>query len=191
MGLAQQILNIRTSSKGENRNVKRQRATRESRLWTAGTQALPDLEKLVVVADRGADIFEFLAHEMQTQRNFVVRSGYVRNMLPGHAGAADVVKVHPHLRSLPAQGALEVDLAATPTRRARRAALQLSWTPLRIAAPSKPRGEHASQPLALWCVRVYEPHPPAGEAPIEWFLFTRQAVSSVAAARRIVAWYAF
>lgn len=189
LGLAEQILHTRIPSKGEKRIAKRARASRESRLWMAGTETLADTPRLVVVADRGADIFEFLAHEMQTARNFVVRSGYVRNVLPGHIESAEAVKVHPYMRSLPAQATMKVELRATPQRAARTATLQLSWTPLRLVSPKQRRGEHPTQPLAVGCVRVWEPNPPAGADAVEWFLYTRHPITSAAAARQVVRWY--
>jgi hypothetical protein len=189
IGLAEQILHIRTPAKGESRLEKRHRSTRESRLWSAGVEALANTPKLVVVADRGADIFEFLSHEMHSARNFVVRSGHVRNILPGHAGLPKVEKIHPYLRSLKSQATMPLELRGTPTRAARRTALQLSWTPVRLLSPKQRRGEHASQSLAVWCLRVWEVDPPENEAPLEWFLFTRQPVTSAATARQLVGWY--
>lgn len=189
LGLAAQILHTRTPCKGEKRMAKRSRASRESRLWSTGTESLVDTSRLTVVADRGADIFEFLAHEMRSSRNFVVRSGFIRNIRPGHSEPADVVKVHPYMQSLPAQSTMKVDLRATPQRSARTATLQLSWTPLRLNSPPQRRGEHPTQPLAVWCVRVWEANPPADEEPVEWFLYTRQPVTSAAAACQVVNWY--
>lgn len=185
LGLAEQILHIRTPAKGETRTEKRQRATRESRLWPAGTAALADTSKLVVVADRGADIFEFLAEEMRTARNFVIRSGHI---LPGHAGTSDVVKLHPHLRSLAAQATTTFPLRGSATRAARQVTLQVSWAPVRLLAPRQRRGEHEAAMLPVWCLRVWEADTPVGEKPLEWFLFTRQPLTA-AAARQVVRWY--
>lgn len=189
IGLAEQILHFRTPSKGEKRGEKRERATRESRLWSAGAEALANTPKLVVVADRGADIFEFLSNEMRSSRNFLVRSGYVRNILPGHKGLPEVEKIHPYMRSLKSQATMPLELHGSPARAARRTTLQLSWAPVRLTPPPKRRGEHNSQLLAVWCVRVWEIDPPQGEKPLEWFLFARQSVTNAATARQLVSWY--
>lgn len=41
----------------------------------------------------------------------------------------------------------------------------------------------------MWLVRVWEPYPPAGEAPIEWLLWTNEPVESFADALRVIGWY--
>ena len=54
--------------------AKRARESRESRLWLKGTDGLPDNRKVVDVCDRGSDTFEFLEHEANSGRTFVIRS---------------------------------------------------------------------------------------------------------------------
>ena len=43
--------------------------------------------------------------------------------------------------------------------------------------------------VALWAVDVREVDPPAGQEPVHWRLLTTHAVTTVAEARQIVAWY--
>jgi hypothetical protein len=69
LGLAHQILHRRVPTPAhEGVKAKRQRSSRESRLWSQAVLALgtpPTGARVVDVADRGADIFEFLATEKQ------------------------------------------------------------------------------------------------------------------------------
>lgn len=62
LGLANQILARRdTIGKGESRPARRERETRESRLWKRGSEAVgpaPEGALWVDICDRGADIFE-------------------------------------------------------------------------------------------------------------------------------------
>ena len=61
VGLAEQLLHFRRRvPPGEKRSQSRAALDRESRLWTRGTARLPAHPQLTVVADRGADLFEFL-----------------------------------------------------------------------------------------------------------------------------------
>ena len=85
MGLTNQVLHHRVRvPKGETDAQRRDRKTRESRLWLHGTKGLPSRRQLVDVCDQGADTFEFLQHECNSGRRFVIRSAYNRGMLIGH-----------------------------------------------------------------------------------------------------------
>jgi hypothetical protein len=78
LGLVGQILlKRRKVPKGEKRAQTRDCPDRESRLWKRGSQALPPApagRKWVEVADRGADMTEFLDHLDVAGRLYVVRS---------------------------------------------------------------------------------------------------------------------
>src|SRR5262249_24743009 len=68
-GLLSQILHQRVAvGKKDGVKKKRERATRESRLWSravAACPAVPAGKRWVDVCDRGADLFEFLASEVR------------------------------------------------------------------------------------------------------------------------------
>ena len=74
-------------------------------------------------------------------------------------------------------------------RRQREAVLHVSAAPIRLCAPSTKYGEHGNQSLSLWIVRVWEPNPPEGVEPLEWFLLTNHPVSAFADAWDVVSWY--
>ena len=44
-------------------------------------------------------------------------------------------------------------------------------------------------PLPMWVVRVWEPHPPRNTERVEWFLLTNEPVDSLADAMRVIGWY--
>jgi len=50
-------------------------------------------------------------------------------------------------------------------------------------------GEHGRDPLPMWVVRVWEPHPPQDAEAIEWFLLTNEPVATLADADRVINWY--
>ena len=209
VGLVGQILHTReTLPEGEKRAEKRGRHSRETRLWLRGTEALPNDAKLVDVCDRGADTFEFLEHESHSGRRFVIRSGYSRRIIPGHTIRRNVAPVllQDWIDQIDPLGGSTLKVDTTkgcrrkkrhkdgrlkhPPRQSRTAQLLISAAAVRILAPMQRRGVHGGDPLSLWVVRVWEPHPPAGEDPIEWRLITNVAIESLESAKQVIDWYA-
>lgn len=84
-GLLNQILHHRPKvSKRETHKQRRERQSRESRLWTEGAAQIPGRRQFIDVCDQGADVFEFLAAETLSGRRFVIRAAYDRKILVGH-----------------------------------------------------------------------------------------------------------
>jgi hypothetical protein len=190
IGLVNQILHTRADApRGESKEQSRQRASRESRLWPDGTQDLPGDPRLVVVCDRGGDTFEELEHEYRSGRRLVIRAQHNRRILLGHEGPSRQQYLQSTLRRQVASGSLTLAIAATTGRPAREAKLSVSFLAVRIVAPVQARGDHGKEPLPLWAVRVWEAHPPRNQPRLEWMLLANEPVNSLAAARRIIAWY--
>jgi len=204
LGLTGQILHRRAKvRKGETQAQRRVRADRESRLWLQGTQSLPADWNLIDVCDRGADTFEFLEHESHSGRRFVIRSAYNRGIHVAHDPQAAHSLAHEFARTLPACATRTICVSACRVekkskkrgpkqvrqRRQREAQLCVAAAPVLLRAPSSKNGEHGDVPLPLWIVRVWEPHPPADEEPLEWFLWTNQPIHSAEEALWVVSWY--
>ena len=204
VGLANQILHVRPKvSKTETQAQKRQRESRESRLWLQGTRGLPARREVVDVCDRGADTFEFLEHEMHSGRTFVIRSAHSRGIIVGHDPAGTRALLHAHARTLLAVGHLELQVTrklvvksskkkgkkTSSVRTKRLAQLSVASAPVLLRAPRSKSGQHGNEPLPMWVVRVWEAHPPVGEAPLEWLLLTNHPVHTFADARLIKTWY--
>ena len=196
LGLVNQILHCRVRvAKKETLPQRRARASRESRLWLLGTQVLPADRRLIDVADQGADTFEFLEHEIHSGRRFVIRAHHARKASAGHEPSSATSTVQSYARSLPALGGRVIDVASQPgkgrrpARPARRARLLISAAAILVHPPHAKHGEHGREPLPMWVVRVWEPQPPKGVEPIEWFLLTNEPVTSLADADRVIGWY--
>ncbi|MCU0983201.1 MAG: IS4 family transposase [Pirellulaceae bacterium] len=208
LGLANQILHQRADvPKDEGVAAKRARESRESRLWLKGTEGLPDNRRVVDVCDRGSDTFEFLEHEANSGRTFVIRSRTNRVILLGHEGEhAERNTLHDYARTLPSEATGQATVRVAPDvlrerREAKRqgstepiatyreARLCLSAAPVRLVAPHVKRGEHGSTPLCVWIVRVWEPDPPPGCEAVEWFLLTNHPIHTPADMRRVKSWY--
>jgi len=208
LGLANQILHTRAEvPENEGVAAKRARESRESRLWLKGTDGLPANSKVVDVCDRGSDTFEFLEHEVNSGRTFVIRSCYDRVILLGHEGdKGKRSSLHAYARTLPSeatgQATVRVDADVLRERRAakrqgsgepiatyREARLCLSAAPVRLVAPHVKRGKHGNTPLCVWIVRIWEPDPPPGCEALEWFLLTNHPIHSPADMCRVKSWY--
>ena len=195
LGLTHQILFCRPRvPKGETKSARCKRATRESRLWKQGSEALPAAPAgrlWVDVADRGADTTEFLDFEQSRGKKYLVRSQHNRWVLAFHDGVTQRVKLHDWLRTLPEAGRRTVSVPARGGQRARTAAVGVGWAAVRVLAPRQPRGELRGTPLAVWAVRVWELDKPADvKAPLEWILLTNVAVQSFEQACERLDWYA-
>jgi len=208
LGLANQILHTRVERpKNELVAEHRARQSRESLLWLRGTEGLPQRSQVVDVCDRGADTFEFLEHELRSQRSFVIRSAHNRVVSLGHEGKlSKPLSLYRHLRSLPAHATSQTTVRIPSEllekrRRAksknsakqigtfREAKLCISFAAVRIHAPHVHRGNHGDEPLAVWAIRVWEPNPAPGCPRLEWFLLTNVPVETAAAAKRVIRWY--
>ena len=194
-GLTNQILFCRPHvPKGEKKSARRQRATRESRLWKQGSAALgaaPEGRLWVDVADRGADTTEFLDFEESHNKKYLVRSQHNRWVLQGHDGETQRVKIHDWLRSLPEAGRRTVKVPARGGQAARTATVGVAWAPVRVLPPRQPRGEERGTPLAVWAVRVWDLDPPANvKEPLEWILLTNVPVRTFEDACQRLDWYA-
>lgn len=195
LGLVNQILFCRPRvPKGETKSARRQRTTRESRLWKQGSEAVPAAPAgrlWVDVADRGADTTEFLDFEEAQGKKYVVRSQHNRWVLPGHDGPTERVQVHDWLRSLPEAGRRTVEVPARDGQPARTATVAVAWAPVRVLPPRQRRGEERGTPLVAWGVRVWELDPPASvKEPLEWILLTNVPVQTFADACERIDWYA-
>lgn len=189
-GLAGQILHHRVKApKKETQQQRRQRESRESRLWVKGAEDLPADRRLVDVCDQGSDTFEFLEAETHSGRRFVIRSKYSRKIQVGHDPAARFDRLREYLRGLPAMGGRVADLQAHKNRQKRRARLLVSAAAVLVHRPHAKAGNHGDEPLKMWAVRVWEVHTPKGEKPVEWFLLTNEPVTTLADADRVMKWY--
>ena len=194
LGLVSQILHHRVA-KGKKEPVarKRARASRESRLWSRAVQDLPAAppgQQYIDVADRGADLFEFLYNEQRLGRSCLVRSTHNRRVRLGHDGLGKPVLLHDHLRTLAAAGAARSTTLRDPKTKEQRAAdLRVSFETIEILPPHVRKGDYEKIPIPAWAVRVWEDAPPEGTTPVEWFLVVLQPVMTAADAWQQCDWY--
>jgi Transposase DNA-binding/Transposase Tn5 dimerisation domain len=162
---------------------------KESYKWIDSVHAIAALKtqlpgtRLVSVADRESDVFEFFTQAQALGVDVLTRAAWDRNVkgpegLLFAALAAAPVVTHKQL-ALPARG----------KRKARTAKLEIRACALTLECPlnGSGRGLH---PIALWGVWAYEPKPPAGVEPLDWKLLTSVPVTSADEALERLDWYA-
>lgn len=193
-GLLSQILHQRVAvGKKEGVKKKRQRATRESRLWSRAVQACPAApadKRWVDVCDRGADLFEFLATEVRLGRACLVRSMHNRSIRIGHDGQGKQTLLHNYLRTLPAVGAAHAkEIYDRSLETERTAKLCVSYAAVELLPPHVKKGEYENQPIRTWAVRVWEESAPSKGTKLEWFLLCLDPVTNVTEAWQKCGWY--
>ncbi len=194
-GLVSQILHQRVAvGKKEGVKQKRERQTRESRLWSDAVEACPQApagKHWVDVCDRGADLFEFLATEQRLGRHCVVRSTHNRSMHSGHDGQGKKALLHDWLRQLPAVGAAHTkEIYDRVQGQERTATLRVSYGAIEIQPPHVQKGEYEKIPIKAWAVRVWEEALSAAAEALEWLLVCLDPVTSAADAWAKSNWYA-
>ena len=171
----------------------RQGRVRESALWTQSLRAVgqpPAGTRWVVVADRGADIYEHLRQCHTQGLGFVVRAAQDRALVAGPA-KTPAGRLFEVARAQPSAGTFTLALRGRPRQPAREVVLQLSFSPaLALRAPQRPGGATGKgEPVPASLVRVWEATGPDAAPGLEWLLLCDQPVTDLAQALACVRQY--
>lgn len=190
IGLTSQILHHRADvPKNETDAQRRERADRESLLWGKGAMQsgqAPAGCLWVDVSDSLSDTFEYMSHEVDQGRSFVLRCRENRKLA---TPLGDCRYHYDAVRQQTSIATRRVRVQATTKCAARTAEVHISRTPVTINYPVVRLGHYQERPLDLWCVRAWEPNPPTGAEPLEWILMTNVPVHSAEDAIQRVEWY--
>jgi hypothetical protein len=169
-------------------------AEKESQKWLTGLQgvaeALPAGPRVVLVQDREADVFAFLAAPRPVHIELIVRVCQPRRVEVDAGSEGGPRTVFEAARQAPVLGQLRVQVPRKPGQAEREAVLELTASAVGVKAPRWRSADVPAASQALWVVRATELEPPAGCKPIEWILLTTVVVDSFAAACRCVHDYA-
>ena len=147
--------------------------------------------RVVTLADREADIYEYLLDAHQRGLEAVVRAKQKNRRLDG-----EVLKLWPHILARPKAGTIALTVPRHGKEPARSATLSLRFDTVTLRPP------HAKQhlpPLRVVVVLSHEEAPPPGvKEPLEWLLLSTaplwpdhgQAVATLADAVERTQWYA-
>jgi len=193
LGFADQQSLIRTPRPpGEPRgNASRRQRERESQRWLdSGTRIGPAPPEAAIrwvrVADREADIYEYLQGCRDLGHGFLVRVTQDRVLLDPATGQRQGL-VFDHVAGVEPAGGLYLKLRGRPGVAPRRAKLLISFGPIRLRSPERTgQAAGAGPPVDCWFVRAWETEPPEGVEPLEWVLYGDQEVATLEAALGVV-----
>jgi hypothetical protein len=190
---------------------KRKDPNKEALRWRRGVQKVEELfassdTEVVHIMDRAGDDFELLDTLSREQSHFVIRSKYDRlldqSVLTGEERSEAPRKLREALSQAEVLFEREVYLSPRkkdrstekrkthPPREGRLTRLAGSAARVRIKRPSElSAADGWSDAVELNVVRVWEPEPPQGEKPVEWYLLTSEPIDSLEQILEIVDFY--
>jgi hypothetical protein len=158
---------------------------KESYRWIQGAasakSALAAAAMVTVIGDRESDIYEEFDRIPDTRTHLLTRACRDRAL-------ADGGRLFDIAETWPAQHHFELEVRAQPGRAARTAKIALRFGEVTIKRPGNCSDPAAARQLTLRLVEVRELDAIV-EEPIHWRLLTTHAVTTVAQALQIVAWY--
>src|SRR5713226_358338 len=199
LGLLHQAIWARDPEQLGKKHQRRQRRTeeKESQKWLvglAGVEAtLPAEQAVLVVADREADVFAYLAAARRPHTELLVRACQPRTVTvtrPAAAGGEERGSLLVVARTAPVVGTLRVTVPRQPGQPEREATLQVRATAAHVQPPRHRLAGSPATPQAVSVLCATELAPPPGEKAIEWLLITTTAATSGAAAGQMVRSYA-
>jgi hypothetical protein len=187
LGLVQQAVWARDPiTKGRKTRKRPPQAERESQRWLTSLaevqQTIPAPTRLIVVADREADIYPLFIAPRDERTDLVIRATYNRGLASGN-------KLEAAAKAVAWRGSRTISIPGNGSRAARTATVQIGWTTVQLLPPQDyPRPASAPRPT-LQLVVVEEREPPVGVKPLRWLLWTTLPVTSWDEAVAVVSAY--
>jgi hypothetical protein len=144
--------------------------------------AADDPVRFVRVADREADIYEYLHDTLAAGQGFVVRASQNRRLQDKETGRLCGHLITRARSEGTVLGGFELHLRARPGMAARTARLRVaSAGKCLIQSPQRPgHGQGAAPPVPVNVVRVFEHEPAEGvKEPLEWLLLTSEPADTL------------
>lgn len=138
--------------------------------------------RIVVLADREADIHDYMLAARDKQLDVVVRLREKQRQV-----LEEVHNIWLHLLLQPLAARVDLNVPRHGRQRARIAQLELRFATVTLRPPAA-KPDLPALPVTLVLAR--EPNPPPGVAALEWALLTSVAVAGAADAIERVQWYA-
>jgi hypothetical protein len=185
----------RAKEKGKKKSYEEKESHRWEEACERVRERLGSMANVINVADREADIFEFLHYQSKGGQRFVIRACNERVLT-----TTDERYLWAALETQPVMGTRQVTIrqrggqrgsvsqSEREPRRAREAHVELRSAAVVLKPPAGKATDYA--PVALNAVLVRECHPPEGEQAIEWMLLTTEPVRTQAQVNAVVDWYA-
>lgn len=164
-------------------------AAKESQKWLASLEATAQFQRelpqvrLVSVADREADVFDFFAKAQELDLHLLVRAARNRRVPQPEKYLWD------HLEAVPRAAHFTIEVPRRSGKASRTATMAVRFSPVSLLPPKQRRGDPRLQTIHLWAVYAKEEEPPPGEAAISWLLLSTIPVTSLAEALEKLQWY--
>jgi hypothetical protein len=167
---------------------------KESSKWLLGLSETlewaPPGVKLVTVADRESDFFEFLTEAEERGADFVIRARSDRKLVDEESeGYESLLEA---LTTSEVLGTRVVEIPGNGKRKARRAEVEVRVVQVTIKPPSrrgKAQATASLEPIPVHVIGVTERDPPAGQDALSWVLLTNLPVMNFKAAAEKIDWY--
>jgi hypothetical protein len=184
-GYQEKIERLQCTAIEEKESFKWLRALRE----TVG-RAPPGV-KLITVADRESDCFEFITEAQELGALFLIRARTDRKLVPeDSAGHESLLEA---LSSAAVLGTLTLRIPGNGKRKARTTEIEVRVAQVTIKAPPR-RGQAKASvwlvPRTVNVIGASECAPPPGQEAVSWVLLTNLPVKGFQAAAEKVHWYA-
>lgn len=164
---------------------------KESSKWLVAlretVKCAPTGVKVITVADRESDFFEFLEEAAELKALYLIRAKTDRQ-LEGDEGFANITEA---LAAASALGSIEIYIPGNGKRISRTATVEVRTAEVTIKPPKR-RGKakvSISEPITVNAIAATEVAPPKGAEAISWVLLTNLPVKDFDAAAEKVDWY--
>lgn len=167
---------------------------KESSKWLLAlretVQRTPAGVKVITVADRESDFFEFITQAQQERARFLIRARTDRKLVPEDSeGYESILEA---LASAEVLGTLTVNIPGNAKRKARTADVEVRMAQVTIKAPQRRGQAKASgsmEPISVKVIAATERHPPEAQQAISWVLLTNLLVPAFDSAAEKIRWY--
>ena len=167
---------------------------RESFKWESASQRMTErletMDNVIQVADREADIYEYIEERTKKQERFVVRAVHDRQLSTNRGrlwdymnGRRIIGKYDVMIEQRGAQSS-QFDKSVRPARKAHTVCMEMRKARVRILSPIDP--ELSIRVTAVY-VREHEPSDP--DKPLEWMLLTSEPANNKRETRKIIGYY--
>lgn len=192
VGLIEQQRWCRASEGRGQRHRRAERAyeDKESFKWQRASQAMAarlgaeTLGRVISVCDREADVYRYLRYKHDAGQRFIVRAAWGRRVADESHSVAEA------LEQAPVLGEHTVALAQRGGEHARRGCqvrLEVRGARVMLRAP---KGARELGSLEVNALVAREVSAPSGEQALRWVLFTSEPIATLAAAKRVLGYYA-
>jgi hypothetical protein len=175
-------------SLGQGKDPTRPLEEKESVRWVDGYQQVNELAeslsdtRLTYIADREGDIYDLFVEAPcpESAADWLVRGQYDRALVEGGT-------LRQRLAEAPVLARISFDQPGGKGRTARPVHQELKVVRVTLNAPARP--DRQLPDVEVTAILATEPHPPAGEEPVEWLLLTNLVVETPEQAIEKLQWY--